>query len=73
MNNCAVRTALSGVMGLGLGVLFGILMGSMDGAVSQIAQSVQVTIFYLPNPEWRMLVWHLWFSCSERPSVTACC
>ncbi|KAK9824300.1 hypothetical protein WJX72_009265 [[Myrmecia] bisecta] len=32
MNNCAVRTGLSGVMGMGLGVLFGILMGSMDGA-----------------------------------------
>lgn len=34
MNNCATRTVLSGVMGLGLGVLFGIFMGSMDGAVS---------------------------------------
>lgn len=33
MNNCATRTALSGVMGLGLGVLFGIFMGTMDGAV----------------------------------------
>ncbi len=33
MNNCATRTALSGVMGLGLGVLFGIVMGSMDGTV----------------------------------------
>lgn len=32
MNNCATRTALSGVMGLGLGVLFGIFMGTMDGA-----------------------------------------
>mmetsp|Transcript_10144 Transcript_10144/g.30425 ORF Transcript_10144/g.30425 Transcript_10144/m.30425 type:complete len:191 (+) Transcript_10144:366-938(+) len=30
MNNCATRTVLSGVMGLGLGVLFGIFMGSMD-------------------------------------------
>jgi hypothetical protein len=35
MNNCATRTALSGVMGLGLGVLFGIFMGTMDGAVSR--------------------------------------
>lgn len=34
MNNCATRTVLSGVMGLGLGVLFGVFMGSMDGAVS---------------------------------------
>jgi hypothetical protein len=33
MNNCATRTVLSGVMGLGLGVLFGVFMGSMDGAV----------------------------------------
>ncbi len=33
MNNCATRTVLSGVMGMGLGVLFGIVMGSMDSAV----------------------------------------
>ena len=33
MNNCATRTVMSGVMGLGLGVLFGVVMGSMDGAV----------------------------------------
>ncbi|KAI8112660.1 hypothetical protein M9434_003981 [Picochlorum sp. BPE23] len=30
MNNCAVRTILSGVMGTGLGVVFGIFMGTMD-------------------------------------------
>ena len=34
MNNCATRTVLSGVMGMGLGVLFGIVMGSMDSAVT---------------------------------------
>lgn len=33
MNNCAVRTVLSGVMGAGLGVMFGLFMGTMDGAV----------------------------------------
>lgn len=33
MNNCGTRTVMSGVMGLGLGVLFGVVMGSMDGAV----------------------------------------
>ena len=32
MNNCGVRTALSGVMGAGLGVVFGIFMGTMDMA-----------------------------------------
>jgi import inner membrane translocase subunit TIM22 len=30
MNNCAVRTIMSSVMGGGLGVLFGIFMGTMD-------------------------------------------
>lgn len=34
MNNCAVRTVLSGGMGMVLGVVFGIFMGTMDGAVS---------------------------------------
>jgi len=33
MNNCAVRTILSGVMGSGLGVVFGIFMGTMDTSV----------------------------------------
>ena len=33
MNNCAVRTVLSGVLGAGLGVAFGIFMGTMDTAV----------------------------------------
>ncbi|KAK9852835.1 hypothetical protein WJX84_011726 [Apatococcus fuscideae] len=32
MNNCAVRTVLSGGMGMVLGVVFGIFMGTMDGA-----------------------------------------
>ena len=32
MNNCGVRTVLSGVMGAGLGVVFGIFMGTMDMA-----------------------------------------
>lgn len=30
MNNCAVRTIMSTVMGAGLGVVFGIFMGTMD-------------------------------------------
>ena len=33
MNNCAVRTGLSGVMGMGLGAMFGIAMGTFDTAV----------------------------------------
>ena len=33
MNNCAVRTVISGVMGSALGLLFGVVMGSMDSAV----------------------------------------
>ena len=33
MNNCAVRTGLSGVMGMGLGTMFGIAMGTFDTAV----------------------------------------
>lgn len=34
MNNCGVRTVMSGVMGMGLGVLFGVVMGTMDAGVS---------------------------------------
>ena len=30
MNNCATRTVLSGVLGAGLGVVFGIFMGTMS-------------------------------------------
>ena len=33
MNNCAVRTVLSGAMGSVLGVVFGIFMGTMDSSV----------------------------------------
>ena len=33
MNNCAVRTVMSGVMGAGLGAVFGVVMGSMDTGV----------------------------------------
>ena len=33
MNNCGIRTAMSGVMGMGLGVLFGVVMGTMDAGV----------------------------------------
>ena len=33
MNNCATRTVVSGVMGMGLGVCFGIFFGTMDSAV----------------------------------------
>ena len=34
MNNCGIRTVMSGVMGMGLGLVFGIVMGSMDAGVS---------------------------------------
>ena len=34
MNNCGIRTVMSGVMGMGLGVLFGVVMGTMDAGVS---------------------------------------
>lgn len=40
MNNCATRTILSGVMGTGLGVVFGIFMGTMDTSVCAGAGSV---------------------------------
>jgi import inner membrane translocase subunit TIM22 len=33
MNNCGTRTVLSAVMGSGLGVLFGIFMGTMETSV----------------------------------------
>jgi import inner membrane translocase subunit TIM22 len=37
MNNCAVKTIVSGVMGSVLGVAFGVFMGAMDSAVSALA------------------------------------
>ena len=33
MNNCLVKTIISGVMGSGLGLVFGVFMGAMDSAV----------------------------------------
>ena len=33
MNNCAVKTVISGIMGAGLGLVFGVFMGAMDSAV----------------------------------------
>jgi len=39
MNNCGVRTVLSGVMGAGLGVVFGIFMGTMDMAGVRVYRS----------------------------------
>ena len=33
MNNCAVKTVVSGVMGSVLGMAFGVFMGAMDSAV----------------------------------------
>jgi hypothetical protein len=30
MNNCVVRTILSAVLGSGMGVMFGVFMGTMD-------------------------------------------
>lgn len=67
MNNCATRTVLSGVMGMGLGVLFGIVMGSMDSAVHPpppthptpethhafMASGVQSVTSNVPTP-WRL-------------------
>jgi import inner membrane translocase subunit TIM22 len=35
MNNCAVRTILSGAMGSVLGVAFGVFMGTMDTSVRE--------------------------------------
>ena len=33
INNCAVKTIISGIMGSALGVCFGVFMGAMDSAV----------------------------------------
>ena len=52
MNNCATRTVLSGVMGLGLGVLFGVFMGSMDGAVGTLAHVYQlIRLLFADRPD----------------------
>lgn len=37
MNNCLVRTVISGVMGGGLGALFGLFATSMEGATGNMA------------------------------------
>lgn len=47
MNNCAVRTVMSGVLGSGLGLVFGVVMGSMDAGVSCWHSSV---VCYLSQP-----------------------
>jgi import inner membrane translocase subunit TIM22 len=39
MNNCAVRSIFSGVMGAGLGVVFGIFMGTMDTSVRKLSRN----------------------------------
>ena len=49
MNNCAVRTILSGVMGSALGVVFGIFMGTMDTSVCYHCHLVNAS-FALPLP-----------------------
>ncbi len=36
MNNCAVKTVVSGVMGSVLGAAFGVFMGAMDTAVRPV-------------------------------------
>jgi hypothetical protein len=41
MNNCAIRTGMSGVMGSVLGVFFGVFMGTMDTSVSLITLIAQ--------------------------------
>ena len=33
INNCAVKTVISGIMGSALGICFGVFMGAMDSAV----------------------------------------
>jgi len=43
MNNCAVRTGLSGVMGMGLGAAFGVAMGTFDTAGGGLDGSVDTT------------------------------
>lgn len=49
MNNCAVRTTLSGVLGAGLGVAFGVFMGTMDTAASSPYADLQhLTVSALP-------------------------
>ena len=36
MNNCLVKTVISGVMGSALGLVFGVFMGAMDSAVGPV-------------------------------------
>lgn len=44
MNNCGVRTVMSGVMGMGLGVLFGVVMGTMDAGVSLFLDHAELMV-----------------------------
>jgi len=46
MNNCGVRTVLSTVLGAGMGVMFGIFMGTMDTVRSAAGAAA-----------WRLAVW----------------
>ncbi|KAK9810653.1 hypothetical protein WJX73_007744 [Symbiochloris irregularis] len=45
MNNCATRTVLSGVLGAGLGVVFGIFMGTMDTTGSGVDMAAEQQSF----------------------------
>ena len=59
MNNCAIRTGLSGVMGLGLGAMFGVAMGTFDTAVSFKSQVLLI-------PGQKLLTDSIW---RQRPGV----
>lgn len=64
MNNCAVRTVLSGAMGSVLGVVFGIFMGTMDSSVRSSARasacsSSFLKIYFAPT-RWCFSIFHAW-------------
>ncbi|KAE8776258.1 Mitochondrial import inner membrane translocase subunit Tim17 family protein [Hordeum vulgare] len=46
MNNCAVRSVLSGVMGGGLGVLMGLFFGALENPIMQEEMTARQQIVY---------------------------
>ena len=65
MNNCGTRTVLSAVMGSGLGVLFGIFMGTMETSVRNAAFAVDFKIRF-EFPQLINLYFSIYFAADRR-------
>ncbi|XP_037453755.1 mitochondrial import inner membrane translocase subunit TIM22-4-like isoform X2 [Triticum dicoccoides] len=58
MNNCAVRSVLSGVMGGGLGVLMGLFFGALENPIMSEEMTARQQIVYLAKQMGRKSMSH---------------